>query len=419
MQNTMNGSYNRDQTMISVIKTAQEYHAVLEEIERLIDTHPTTGSAESDRLELLAVLAKEYEVSRVKIPAPDPVSAILFRMEQQNLTQRDLVPFIGSRSKVSEVLSGKRGLSLSMIRALHRGLDIPVDVLVQGEHRSGVAEQPIDWKLFPINEMIKRGWLELKPNDTAAKSAMAVKELLSSLMPLHNLTYVQFRKGQYTRSSRRMDDYALMAWTARVAQRANAEYTPTEFQEGSLTLEAMRELVKCSVYDDGPLRAGRILQQIGVTMIVEPHLPNTYLDGAAIMIDKRKPIVGLTLRHDRIDSFWFCLMHELSHISLHLRANLKEIFDNLDVPDTDNIIETEADNLASEFLIPHKVWDGSPASKLKSPDAAEHLAKKLGIHPAIVAGRMRKEFNAYQLLNRLVGHNQVRVLFTNVDWSKF
>ena len=79
--------------------------------------------------------------------------------------------------------------------------------------------------------------------------------------------------------------------------------------------------------------------------------------------------------------------------------------------------EIEADRIASEALIPQKAWDKSPASKLRSPEAAVFLAKSLSISPAIVAGRMRKEFNAYKLLNSLVGHGQVRKWFTGVSWS--
>ena len=110
-----------------------EYKLALEELEKLIDLEPKKGSVESDRLELLALLIEEYEKEKIKQELPDPIEAIKFRMEQQNLTQGDLIPFIGSRSKVSEILSKKRPLTLRMIRALHSGLGIPANVLLNAK----------------------------------------------------------------------------------------------------------------------------------------------------------------------------------------------------------------------------------------------------------------------------------------------
>lgn len=88
------------------------------------------GTPEHDELELLVMLVESYEDRAFPLDLPDPISAIRFRMEQEGLSPKDLVPFIGSRSRVSEVLSGRRTLSLSMIRALHDGLGIPYDVLL-------------------------------------------------------------------------------------------------------------------------------------------------------------------------------------------------------------------------------------------------------------------------------------------------
>ncbi len=112
-----------------IIKTETEYDQALSCIDNLMDALPDTE--EGDELELLVTLVEIYEQQNYMIEPPDAISAIKFRMEQQELIQKDLVPFIGSKSKVSEVLSGKRALSLSMIRKLHTGLGIPLDALLQ------------------------------------------------------------------------------------------------------------------------------------------------------------------------------------------------------------------------------------------------------------------------------------------------
>lgn len=115
-----------------VLKTEAEYATALAHVESLMDSAP--GSAEESELELWSVLVEKYEEEHFPIERPDPVSAIEFRMEQQGLTRNDLRRFITSKSKVSEVLARKRPLSLAMIRALHKGLNIPAEVLLQEQH---------------------------------------------------------------------------------------------------------------------------------------------------------------------------------------------------------------------------------------------------------------------------------------------
>jgi len=111
-----------------IIKTTIQYQTALARIDKLMDAKPNTP--EGDELEVLALLVHEYEDKVFPIDKPDPVTAIRFRMEQKGLQPRDLVPYFGSRSRVSEVLSGKRNLSLKMIRALVEGLGIPADILL-------------------------------------------------------------------------------------------------------------------------------------------------------------------------------------------------------------------------------------------------------------------------------------------------
>ena len=112
-----------------VVKTDVEYEKALARIDALMAAK--RGTPEGDELELLVTLVDLYEQRVHRIDLPDPISAIRFRMEQQGLRQKDLVPILGSKSRVSEVLSGKRPLTLKMIRALHAGLGIPAEVLVQ------------------------------------------------------------------------------------------------------------------------------------------------------------------------------------------------------------------------------------------------------------------------------------------------
>ena len=114
-----------------IIKTDERYRATLAEVERLAGDDPAPGTPDGDRLELLAKLVEDYEKERFKFERPDPVEAILFRMQEQGLRQKDLAPILGGKNRVSEVLSRKRPLTLAMVRALHESLRIPAELLVR------------------------------------------------------------------------------------------------------------------------------------------------------------------------------------------------------------------------------------------------------------------------------------------------
>jgi HTH-type transcriptional regulator/antitoxin HigA len=122
---------------IRPIRTDNEYRAALKEIERLWGAG--SGTAEGDYVEVLATLVEAYEARHHPIPAPDPIAAIEFMMEQKGLTRRDLEPAIGSRGRVSEVLNRKRPLTLPMVRGLSVLLDIPTDVLVRAYDTQSAA----------------------------------------------------------------------------------------------------------------------------------------------------------------------------------------------------------------------------------------------------------------------------------------
>ena len=111
-----------------LLKTESDYNEALKRIEELFDAE--SGTAEADELELLVALVELYEKEHFPIEAPDPVSAIKFRMEQEGLTNEDMVQYLGSKSRVSEIFSHKRNLSISMIRKLVTGLRIPAEILL-------------------------------------------------------------------------------------------------------------------------------------------------------------------------------------------------------------------------------------------------------------------------------------------------
>ena len=142
--------------MYKLIKTEQDHEQALERIDELAFAEQLT-SEQADELELLVHLTEEYEERECPIGLPSPVEAIKFRMEQLGLNQADMTRYIGSKSNVSEVLSGKRSLSLSMMRKLHAGLGIPAEVLLQDpDAQFPTSYGELEWEKFPLKELAKR-----------------------------------------------------------------------------------------------------------------------------------------------------------------------------------------------------------------------------------------------------------------------
>ncbi len=395
-----------------VIKTEEEYQAALSELEALMDAEP--GSKEEQQLELLSVLVEKYEEAHYPIALPDPVDAIKFRMEQQGLTQKDLIPFIGSQSKVSEILNRKLPLSLSMIRNLHAGLGIPAEVLIQ-EAGAKIPEKRFDPKNFPFNEMFNRGYFA----GTAGNVNQAKIQAEECLEHLFSVFKGKPQSLALCRSSEGdVDQNALLAWQAQVLTLANQQACQP-FDPGKVTIDTLQQMVRLSAYTTGPLKARDALAGLGIPLVTLKHLPHTYLDGACFLSPEGRPVIGMTLRHDRQDNFWFTLMHELAHVVLHLLKGIDSVFmDDTEhsAPDCDDL-ENEANRLAADCLIPPQVWEDMRGRLMQPTDSAtiSQAAEKMGVCPAVVAGRIRHELNAFSLHSNLLGSGEVRSLFEEMS----
>lgn len=117
--------------MLKPVKTESQYNDVLIRIYELMQMNVEENSKESDELEVLSILVKEYEIEHYPVPNPNPLEAIKFRLDQMGLSEKELGEILGYRSLKSEILSGKRKLSLTMIRKLNEVLHIPAEVLIQ------------------------------------------------------------------------------------------------------------------------------------------------------------------------------------------------------------------------------------------------------------------------------------------------
>ncbi len=186
---------------IKPVRTEVAYEAALASID----------PAEGDEIDDLADLVALDERKHIQMKNPSPIAAIKFCMEQEGLSQRDLIPFIGSRPAVSEVLSGKRAITMPMAKMLHKHLWIPADVLLR--EPSGVLDDPrgsIEWHRFPLKAMVKNGWIPDGP-----KLSVRAEELISDLIEraggAGGTGVGLYRKNDQVRASAKMDPYALQA----------------------------------------------------------------------------------------------------------------------------------------------------------------------------------------------------------------
>lgn len=398
--------------IIRVIKTEHDYQEALKIIEGFIARDPDPDSVEGEQLNLLTTLVEDYESRVFPKTLPDPIEAIKFRMEQAELKPADLIPYIGSRSRVSEIFSGKRQLTLDMVRALSKGLGIPAEVLIRKPELDEQSEYNT-WDNSLIKEMGRRGYFGSGSFNIADKV-----ELLKNFFSFTgNRVQIagMLRKSPHYRTSPLTDKQALRAWATRIVKKAKKIKPTKKYKHGILTIDFFRELAKKSVEKNGPLLAQEYLKKNGIILVIEFHLPKTYLDGATVLINKDNPIIGLTLRYDRLDNFWFTLMHELAHIALHYNQDFTLFYDEIEgVKGVDiNGVEQEADHLAREALVPNSKWEVSPAKLVPSPMAAQSLADELGVHIAIVAGVMRHEHKNYYYLNKIINNCKARDYFIN------
>lgn len=342
-----------------------------------------------------------------------PMALIAARIAN-GLSQRNLAERLGMPAQQVQRYEATNymGASLARLAEVAQTLGVRVRETWGEQHSKGgdvifswMGTSNIDWTRFPIREMVRRGWLTLKHGMSPAEN---IKEYFSQAAGPEFVSVFHRKKFH---GENRPDEYGLLAWQARIIEKARREIAEGPVQTFSFTDTWLTDLVKCSASDNGPLVAKSMLAQHGIVLVIEQHLESTYLDGAAMLLPSGQPIVALTLRHDRLDNFWFVLMHELAHVYLHLFDSLHLDFFDDESCGEDDQIEREADSYALNVLIPDCAWDSCLSRFRMTKEMVQIDAERLGIHPSIIAGRIRKENSRFNILNDLVGQGNVRRLF--------
>jgi HTH-type transcriptional regulator/antitoxin HigA len=202
-----------------------------------------------------------------------------------------------------------------------------------------------------------------------------------------------------------------LLWQAAVIQKS--KNTAGSFHPDAFGAEALREIGRMSARPNGPVRAVTKLAQLGVSVVIMPSLPGTFLDGAVMPDPNGQPIIGLTLRHDRTDGFWFTLLHECAHVSLHFSTLVKDeavFIDDMEIRSEDEY-EREADMLARESLIPSEILDQVNWGPDTTFEDLTKLATRARVHVSVAAGRWQRDHQNYKRFSRMIERNSIRQLF--------
>jgi HTH-type transcriptional regulator/antitoxin HigA len=323
-----------------------------------------------------------------------PPGRILRReLEARGLTQKDLAEILGRPAQaITEIVKGTKQITPETAVALGAAFGTSAEFWsnLEASYRLALAQQQPStaeqvrrkarlYAWVPVGELLKRGWIDASKTVTELErsvcSFLGVAEVGDDPALVVNLRH-SLPDGA--------EQAAQRAWVKRVEKVADSQ-TVGPFDQSKL-LASIPDLLREAATSEGVARIPPMLRSLGIRFVVVPHLPGTKLDGAAAFT-AGGPVVALTMRFDRIDYFWFTLLHELAHLALgHQGGHLDGEIDG-DVVDGE---EAEANNLASTWLLSEGDLRAFVAShrRLPSKTAVEDFARKRHLHPGIVVGRL-------------------------------
>jgi HTH-type transcriptional regulator / antitoxin HigA len=265
-----------------------------------------------------------------------------------------------------------------------------------------------------IKEMVRRKWFT--PSSDMPRNIGVSSAIIEFLFPQNphkpSLSLAPlFRRQEKQRSI--LEQVSTLAWVRRISEKAMDIDAP-QFNKNNLTEANIKHLVWLSAHPHGPRKAITYLHKLGIRVIIENGLPSMRTDGAAFILANKYPIIGLTLRNDRLDNFWFTLLHEVAHLILHLDTEQNEVFVD-DIEEKNHYsseIETEADAFAKDSFIPRDIWNRN-AIRLNNDKSIIDFSISLKISPSIVAGRLRFERKDYTKFSHLLGLGEIRKSLLN------
>ena len=349
------------------------------------------------------------EVAKIEIPPPG--SFIQEELDARGWSQSDLAYILGVPTQsLNPIINGKRGISTEMAKSLGDAFNVsPVlfsnlqaayDLQASRDTDPGIARRARLQDHFPVREMVKRGWLE----DT--KDAGELEAQMAGFFRVREVAEVPYldHAAKKSRYEEKEIPPAELAWLFRVHQIARTMVLPK--YSSQLLRKRLDALSALTVEPEEIRRVPAILEECGVRLIFVEKLPQAKIDGVCFWLDRKQPVIGMSLRFDRIDNFWFVIRHEIEHV-LQRHGMNEEIIDDLegekagqgdDLPEEERI----ANAAASEFCAPSAELNFFITRK--HPYFSERdilgFAKAHKRHPGLVIGQIHDKTKNYKLLRK-------------------
>lgn len=339
---------------------------------------------------------------------PLPGEYIREEIDARGWSQRDVAYILGwSEQVLTNTLNGKRKINPEVAKELSKAFDVPAELFanLQRAYDLNKAKEPdpgIETRatlqaVYPVRDMIKRGWFE--DSDPGILAAQVIRFFnVKALSDVPQLPHAAKRSGSY------MDKMnpKQLAWLFRVRQIAKAlDVPPYSKEKLSKALSTIRYLM----VDPADIRqVPRILMECGVRFVIVEHLPGTQIDGVAFWLDKKSPVIGMSLLRDRIDNAWFTIHHEIEHILQRhgITAPMVDVELNGTSDDSQPEEETIANTAAADRCAPIEAMNDFV--QRKQPYISERdvigFAKLHQIHPGIVVGQIHARTKRFDFLAR-------------------
>jgi HTH-type transcriptional regulator / antitoxin HigA len=335
-------------------------------------------------------------------------------MEERGWIQRDLAFVLGCPEQaVNLILSGKRGISPEMAKALGNAFDIDPDTFANlqkaydmahaGDPDPGVMIRAKMQNKYPVREMIMRGWIE--PSDAAMLETQLEK--FFEVPSADEIPYLNFAAyGKKSRYEEKEVPPIELVWLFRVKQLAKSMSVP-KYSENALR-KALSDLQSLLYAPEEARHVPRILTECGVRFVVVEKLPQAEIDGVCFWLEG-SPVIGMSTRRDKIDNFWFVLRHEIEHaLQKHGQATNEEMIDwklegvRASTSSALRIEERVANAAAANFCVPTEKLDSFMVRKRPFYYERDviNLARTLGRHPGLVVGQMQFRMERYDYLAR-------------------
>jgi HTH-type transcriptional regulator/antitoxin HigA len=346
-------------------------------------------------------------------------------MQERGWSQRDLAFILGcSEQAINPILNGKRGISSEMAKSFGEAFDVPAEFFANLQQAYDLAQaRPPDpsvavrrnmQSIYPIREMIRRGWIE--PSDVSMLQTQLIRFFGTSDIP-----YMAHAAKKSSYEERDIPP-AQLAWLFRVRQIAKSISVP-RYSEKALR-SVLIDFEQLLSAPEEARHVPRLLMEVGVRYVVVEKLPSAKIDGVCFWLDQRSPVIGMSIQRDTIDNFWFVLRHEIEHV-LRCHGQEQEMIDpDLDGVSSVDVSEEEmiANSAAQNFCVPSEKLESfinrkRPFFYEKDVVAFSRIYSR---HPGIVIGQLRRRLNRYDYLTRyLVKIKQFVLPGANADgWGQ-